>query len=99
MITPQDIDKLASLARIKIDSSETNQLVSEIDAILAYVDTIKKATAADAKLQNAADFSVRNVTRSDEVVAVAETIRERLLAALPEREGDFLVVKKIIAQD
>ena len=99
MITSQDIDKLAALARIKIDANEKNQLVSEIDAILAYVDTIKKATAADAKLQNAADFAVRNVMRPDEVATVPETVRQALLSALPEREGDFLVVKKIIAQD
>jgi Asp-tRNA(Asn)/Glu-tRNA(Gln) amidotransferase C subunit len=39
------------------------------------------------------------VTRADEVATTSAEDRERLLNEAPDREGDFIAVKKIIAQD
>ena len=97
MITTAEIDKLAQLARIKIDPDEKEGLTKEIDSILAYVDQIKKATVD-------VDYSpkpgaVHNVMRADEARTISAEDRERLLNEAPDREGEFIAVKKIIAQD
>ncbi len=97
MITVAEIEKLAQLARIKLDPSEKEALTKEIDSILTYVDEIKKATVD-------VDFTpvpgaVHNVFRADTARTISSEDRERLLNEAPDREGEFIAVKKIIAQD
>lgn len=97
MISVTDIEKLAALARIKIDDSEKQELTKEIDSILTYVDQIKKATVdIDYTPQPG---SVHNVFREDVAITTSPEDREGLLREAPQREGDFIAVKKIIAQD
>ena len=95
MITTADIEHLAKLARIKLDDAEKQSLAGEIDAILSYVDQIKKATV-DVDYAPVAGM-VSNVSRSD--TALQNKDREAILQEAPSREGDFVLVKKIIAQD
>ncbi len=97
MITTKEIEHLANLARIKLDDSEKAGLTKEIDSILTYVEQIKQATVD-------VDFSpivgdIHNVTRPDISQDSNEETRESLLNEAPDREGDFIAVKKIIAQD
>lgn len=97
MITVAEIEKLAQLARIRLEDDEKNSLTKEIDSILTYVDQIKKATVD-------IDYtpvpgSIHNVFRADSARVVPVEDRERLLEEAPDREGDFIAVKKIIAQD
>jgi aspartyl-tRNA(Asn)/glutamyl-tRNA(Gln) amidotransferase subunit C len=97
MISVTDIEKLAQLARIKIDDSEKQEMTEKIDSILTYVDQLKKATVnVDFAPQPGA---VYNVFREDIATTTSSEDREALLAEAPQREGDFIAVKKIIAQD
>lgn len=97
MITSEEIEKLAQLARIKIDDAEKQSLTTEIDAILTYVDEIKKATV-DLDY-TPAPGAVHNITRPDVARTISPADREAILNEAPDREGNFIAVKKIIAQD
>jgi len=97
MITVTEIEKLASLARIKLEEGEKQGLTKEIDSILTYIDQIKAATL-DID-HTPAVGAVYNVFRDDVVVKISDEDRERILNEAPNREGDFVAVKKIIAQD
>lgn len=97
MITVKEIESLAALARIKLDDSEKQGLTKEIDSILAYVDQIKKATVD-------MDYTplpgaVHNIFRDDTIQPISAGDREGILNEAPDREGEFVAVKKIIAQD
>ncbi|MEK7095472.1 MAG: Asp-tRNA(Asn)/Glu-tRNA(Gln) amidotransferase subunit GatC [Patescibacteria group bacterium] len=97
MITIKEVEKLAQLARIKLDEAEKQNLTKEIDSILSYVDEIKQATVD-------MDYTpipgaIHNVFRSDEAQDTSSVDRESILAESPDREGEFIAVKKIIAQD
>jgi aspartyl-tRNA(Asn)/glutamyl-tRNA(Gln) amidotransferase subunit C len=97
MITVKEIEKLANLARIKLEDSEKDGLAKEIDSILSYVDQIKVATVN-------MDYTplpgaVKNVFREDIDINTSDSDREGILKESPDREGDFVAVKKIIAQD
>ncbi|MDE2037760.1 MAG: Asp-tRNA(Asn)/Glu-tRNA(Gln) amidotransferase subunit GatC [Patescibacteria group bacterium] len=97
MITAAELEHLAALARISLTDGDKESLAKEFDAILGYVDQLKKADAAlDAEGRVG---TVKNVARPDEARPVSAESRERLLAEAPDREGDFIAVKKIIAQD
>jgi aspartyl/glutamyl-tRNA(Asn/Gln) amidotransferase C subunit len=95
-ITEKDIENLATLARIKVGDAEKVQLVKEIDSILAYVDTIKKATVGAEGAAEERVGAVKNVSRPDDARVLPETDRERILVEFPDREGDFVAVKKIL---
>lgn len=95
MITVKEVEHLAQLARIELNESEKEGLTRDIDSILSYVDELKKATVN-------LDYSptpgaVYNVTRKDE--AQVSSDRDRILNEAPYKEGEFVAVKKIIAQD
>lgn len=97
MITVAEIEKLAQLARIKLEPAEKQSLTKEIDSILTYIDQIKKATVD-------VDYTpvpgaVHNVFRRDVARTIAPEDRKGLLDEAPDKEGEFIAVKKIIAQD
>ena|SRR5882724_2940687 len=97
MITVQDLEHLAKLARIDLDEADKKSLVQEFDSILGYVDQLKKV---DVSLDAAGRVgAVKNVMRLDTVESISAADREGLLNEAPDREGDFIAVKKIIAQD
>lgn len=97
MITVTEIEKLAQLARIKLDDAEKQGLTKEIDSILTYVDQIKKATVN-------VDYTpipgaVHNIFRDDITQKISDEDREGILNEAPYREGEFVAVKKIISQE
>jgi aspartyl-tRNA(Asn)/glutamyl-tRNA(Gln) amidotransferase subunit C len=96
MISKKDIENLAQLARIRLSDSEKESLAKDVDSILAYVDQIKAAPIGDFKPSAGA---VKNVMRDDVVITTSAEDRERILDSAPKREGDFVAVKKILAQD
>lgn len=97
MITITEIEKLAVLSRIKLDEEDKENLVSEFDSILGYIDQLKKVEVS-LEAENRIG-SVKNVMREDIVENTPELDRENLLNEAPNRQGDFITVKKIIAQD
>jgi len=97
MITIPELEHLAKLARIKLTESDKESLAKEFDSILNYVDQLKKV---DVSLDASARVgAVKNVARGDAVVNTSADDREGLLREAPDREGDFIAVKKIIAQE
>ena len=97
MITLAELEHLAELSRIKLTEDDKKSLVKEFDSILAYVDQLKKV---EVSMEASGRVGmVKNVMRADEVKSTSEEDRERLLQEAPDRVGDFVAVKKIIAQD
>ncbi len=97
MITPKELDNLATLARVELSVDDKISLIKEFDSILGYIDQLKKA---DVKMDAEGRVgAVKNVFREDKVESISAEDRERLLDEAPDREGDFIAVKKIIAQE
>lgn len=92
MISKEEVEKLAKLARIELSEEEKTQFQGEIDAILGFVAKVKEA----AETAPEANFSSTNVLREDAVVHGRKEFTEKLLNASPEREGDFVKVKRIL---
>lgn len=98
MISRQEIDGLAELARLKLAEGEAEALRSDISKILDYVGQIG---AADISAEQTAP-PLLNVMRDDVPREQNDALagkEEALLTALPRREGDYAVVRKIIQKD
>jgi aspartyl-tRNA(Asn)/glutamyl-tRNA(Gln) amidotransferase subunit C len=94
-ITPETIDHLARLSRISVSAEEREALSHEFSAILNYVATIAKATTnTDTEPRVGV---VSNVARKDDVTIVPGTYTKVLVDAAPRHDGEYIKVKKIIA--
>ncbi len=92
MISKQDVENLAKLARIQVTPEESQSLTSEIESILGYVGQVKEiASSGEEELP-----VLRNVLREDEVIHTPGEFSEDLLELSPERENNYVKVKKIL---
>ncbi len=90
------IQHLGMLARIKLSEQEVDTLATEISSILEYVSTINSLVDVEAGEQ--AVGPVHNVFREDQITTPSGTHTADMLAAMPETDGAFLKVKKILDQ-
>ncbi len=97
MVKFKELEYLSILARIKLTEKDKESLIKEFDSILGYIDRLKSVNITDDV--SARVGAVRNVMREDGVQSVPDETREAILKEAPYREGDFVAVKKIIAQD
>ena len=100
------VNRLAKLARIDISEKEAENLANELGNILKYVSDLKVAitkkqeTPKDKPTGQARnkseDLSNRNVMREDVESHESGVYTEDLLNAAPDREGEYIRVKKIL---
>ncbi len=96
MVSKEEIKNLAELARLELTEEEVGSLQKDISNILDYVSQVSSVSTGEAK-----DVSLNhNVMRDDAPRVDALTgKRDALLSALPKREGDYNVVRKIVQKD
>jgi len=88
---------LAKLARIDLSDEESQRLVGEFEAILNYVGQIKSASPASRKAtEDESEYALKNVMRDDGEPHESGIHTEELLKQAPNREGDYIKVKKIL---
>lgn len=95
MVSREEIEKLASLARIEISEKEAEKLSGEIDAILGYVNLVGQIHP-DPKASGLGQNSEINVLREDENPTESESFNKELIAEFPKAEKNYLKVKKIL---
>ena len=96
-MTKDEIQKLADLARIEIQDKEASVLAEDITSIVGYVSAVDKITAkTDLEKKVGA---VHNVFREDENPHESGIYTEALLDAAPDRDGQYIRVKKILGGD
>ena len=91
-ITKNDIEHLAKLARIGLDEDEKDSMTKELDSILGYVGQINEVSG-EIKGERP---KLKNVMREDIVTHAREEYTEKLLGNAPQREGNYVKVKKIL---
>lgn len=98
MLSKEEIKRLADLARIEIADSEAANLSTEVDAVLDYVKSIQEFNPDRAELENEVreGLGVLNVMREDENPNESGVYSKELIAEFPNKNGDYLKVKKIL---
>lgn len=98
----KDIEHLAGLARIAVSDSEKELLRHDLEEILAYVSKIKEVeggqltTDTTSRTFDGMLGEIRNVMREDEGAHEGGIFTEDILKQAPMREGDRVLVKKIL---
>lgn len=111
MISKEEIQTLAELARLTVDEEEAASLQKDISNILEYVGQLGAPGESSASLQGDRGWSaedspgapvMHNIMREDTPRAQDDLLagkEEILKSAFPKREGDYNVVRKIIQKD
>jgi aspartyl-tRNA(Asn)/glutamyl-tRNA(Gln) amidotransferase subunit C len=87
----KDVENLAELAKIELSDQEKENLLSDMEGILAYVKQIQEVEVAEIT----PEYSNRNVWREDKPEArdfSAQIIKEQF----PDSKDGFVKVKKIM---
>ncbi|MFA6158795.1 MAG: Asp-tRNA(Asn)/Glu-tRNA(Gln) amidotransferase subunit GatC [Candidatus Paceibacterota bacterium] len=93
MITREDIEKLATLSRLKLSEDEIARFQGEMSSILAYVDKLKAVTGSESGPVMSVN---RNVLREDANPNPSGAYTRKLVDLAPQHEGDHVKVKKIL---
>ena len=92
-ITRNEVEHVATLARLKLDSAEISTFTGQMDAILSYVDKLSELNT-DGIIPTSHAVPMENAFRPDEVRPSIGT--EQALANAPERADGFFKVPKVI---
>lgn len=95
-VTIEEIEKLATLARIELSQAEKEKLRVDIGAILEYVSQIKEVSAKTAEKPSDYFVASVNVMREDANPHGTGIYTDALLDAAPQREEQYIRVKKIL---
>lgn len=95
MTSPEDVKKLAELARIEVPEERLPKLAQEFGKIVEYIDQLSSLSVG----KGSPLLPYENVMRKDGEPHEKGVWTEALASQFPEREGNYLAVKKIISHD
>lgn len=92
-LTPQDVEKVARLARLQFSPAELDTFTNELAKIVEYVDQIGQLDTEGVEPMAHA-VEVTNVFREDSVQSSLP--RERALASAPHHDGTCFLVPAVL---
>ena len=92
-ITEKDIEHVAELAKLNLTAEEKKTYGAQLENIIGWMEELNKADISKAEADSYA-LGNKSVLREDIPEQFADT--EALLKNAPDREFDFIKVKKVI---
>lgn len=92
-ITRQEVEHVATLARLKLDDAEITMFTGQMDAILSYVDKLAELDTGNI-IPTSHAVPMENAFRCDEIRPSMGT--EMALANAPESTEGFFKVPQVI---
>lgn len=96
LMTTDEIQKLAGLARLAITDEEAGALSADMNKILDYIKQIEGARVEAGVRKNPL---VSNIVRDDVAEVATDDVRDRIKANFPKQKNGFLEINKIIQND
>ena len=94
MISKEEVEKIAKLARLELTEGEIKKMQKDLSEILNYFDLLKKAPAP--LKQGLSKIKKDNVLRSDEILQRDNLVAEKLIAGFPDKKDSYIKVKTIL---
>lgn len=96
MITREDVEHVARLARLELSEAELEQMRVQLAAILGYIDKLRALDVTDVEPTSHA-VGLVNVMREDDVVPCVPNAE--MLANAPDPVGELFRVPRIIEDE
>jgi aspartyl-tRNA(Asn)/glutamyl-tRNA(Gln) amidotransferase subunit C len=95
MLTAEEVQHTASLARITLSEEEIATFQSDLSKVLIFFKELETLdTEKDAEIGHITGRE--NEARGDQVQEVSPETRSHILKNFPEAEGDFLKVRSVL---
>lgn len=95
-LTPEEVQKIADLAKLELADEEKESFRGQLSSILEYVGKLSEVDTGQAEPMSHI-VPVLNVLREDEVSPCAAGSRDAAIGAFPEKEDDMLKVKAVFS--
>ena len=95
MISKQEVQHIAKLARLGLTDKEIGKFQSELSAILEYAKKLKEVDISKIK-PTTHPFLLENVMREDKDEKQNLKMADKLVEAMPERKGRYTKVKSVL---
>ena len=92
MITREDVEHVARLARLELNDDELERMREQLNAILGYIDKLRELDVTNVEPTSHA-VPLVNVMREDEVAPCLP--QDQMLANAPDRVGELFRVPRI----
>jgi len=97
MITREEVQHIAKLARLGLTEQEVEKYQKELSAILDYIEKLKEVDISGVE-PTSHSVLMENVVREDKISptsAKATSGREKIMELFPEKKDGYLKVKSI----
>jgi aspartyl-tRNA(Asn)/glutamyl-tRNA(Gln) amidotransferase subunit C len=88
------VHDVAALSRLRVDPSEEGRFVTELVAILSYVEQLQALDVSGIEPTSQVGEGVKAPLRED--VVVPSDVRDEALAQAPDRDGDYFRVPRVV---
>ena len=95
MISKEEVEHIAKLARLGLNQSEVKKFQKELSSILDYIDQLKKAEISGVQSTSYSIF-IENVMREDKLIARKPESKRKLIEKFPAAKGGYLKTKSIL---
>lgn len=95
MITREDVEHVAALARLELSAAEKDQFIAQLNSILTYIEKLSELNTTDVEPTSHV-LPLSNVFRDDEVQPSLD--RDRVLQNAPQQSHFFFKVPRIIEE-
>lgn len=96
IINPDQVHKVANLARLEMTAVEEEQFAGQLSSILEYFQQLSELGTDNVPPTTRA-IDVSNVTRPDDLKPYSD--REAILKEAPDPDGDYFRVPKILSEE
>jgi aspartyl-tRNA(Asn)/glutamyl-tRNA(Gln) amidotransferase subunit C len=95
MITREDVEHVAELARIELTAAEKEQFIAQLNSILTYIEKLSELNTTGVEPTSHV-LLMSNIFRDDEVRPSLD--RDRVLQNAPQESHFFFKVPRIIEE-
>jgi len=94
MLSKDQVQKIASLARLEITDDESEKYSKELSDILGFVEKLNEADTGDVE-PIAHITGAKNITREDRVIKCSDETKKSIIKNFPEKKDRFNKVKAV----
>ncbi len=97
MLTKTEVEKIAELARLKLEEKEKEKLAEDLSSIIGYIQKLSEVNVEKVEPMTGGTDLDSIIRQDDETKAISDPeMRKQILNAAPNREEDYFKVPSIL---
>lgn len=93
-LTIAEVEHIAQLARLALTEEEKQQYAEQLSAIFDFMEVLNELDTSVVE-ETSQVTGLEDVLRADETVETERSVRDKLIAAFPQSQGNLLRVKAV----